>query len=318
MDRLQSMKVFQAVANEGGFAAAARKMELSPAVVTRLVDDLEQHLGTRLLQRTTRKNALTDAGQAYLARLRLILSDIDEAEAATRQQTESVAGLLRILAQPVMAVHILAPQVAEFRRRFPAVTLDIHTVSNSEQPMEDFDLALMGAGTEHDASMIARPIVSSVGVVCGSPRYLQVAGTPVAPEDLRRHACLRLRLPGRRASVFTLLHPDEGDRAVELQIEPALMADHTDTVLQAALTGAGLCALPMDLAAPYLRSGQLQRVLAPWITSRFTLYVALPSRKFVPARSRAFVEFLIERTQWMLAEAERSWPSSLLVPNAPV
>lgn len=315
MDRLQSMKVFQAVVSEGGFAAAARRMDLSPAVVTRLIDDLEQHLGTRLLQRTTRKNALTEAGQAYLARLRIILSDIEEAENAMRAHTTEVAGLLRIQAQPVMAVHILAPQVAEFRRLHPGVSLDIHTASASELAIEDFDLTLLGAGCEFDANVVARPIVSSVGVVCASPRYLRAAGTPTEPEDLSRHACLRLRMPGYRPGVLRLLHPDDGDRALDVSIDPALVVDHTDTVLQAALNGAGICALPMDLAAPYLRTGQLRRVLAPWITNRFTLYAAMPSRKFVPARTRAFLEFLIDRTRWMLAEAERAWPSSSLVPQ---
>lgn len=315
MDRLQSMKVFQAVVNEGGFAAAARRMDLSPAVVTRLVDDLEQHLGTRLLQRTTRKNALTEAGQAYLTRLRLILSDIEEAEASMREHTQEVAGLLRIQSQPVMAVHILAPQVAEFRRLHPRVTLDIHTASASELAIEDFDLTLLGAGSEYDANVIARPIVSSVGIVCASPRYLRAAGTPRQPEDLRHHACLRLRLPSMRPGVWRLMNPEDGDRVLDLQVDPVMVADHTDTVLQAALNGAGVCALPMDLAAPYLRIGQLRRVLAPWITARFTLYAAMPSRKFVPARTRAFLDFLIERTRWMLAEAERTWPTSSLVPQ---
>ncbi|WP_337961921.1 LysR family transcriptional regulator [Curvibacter microcysteis] len=315
MDRLQSMKVFQAVVSEGGFAAAARKMDLSPAVVTRLVEDLEQHLGTRLLQRTTRKNALTEAGTAYLARLRVILSDIEEAEASMRAHTQEVAGLLRIQAQPVMAVHILAPQVAEFRRLYPRVSLDIHTSSTSDLTIEDFDLTLVGAGSEFDANVIARPIVSSVGIVCASPRYLRAAGTLREPEDLRRHACLRLRMPSVRPGVWRLMNPDDGDRALEVQVEPALVVDHTDTVLQAAISGAGVCSLPMDLAAPYLRNGQLRRVLSPWITARFTLYAAMPSRKFVPARTRAFLDFIIERTRWMLAEAERTWPSPSLAPQ---
>lgn len=302
MDRLQSMRVFQQVVDEGSFAAAARTLDLSAAVVTRLITDLEQHLGTRLLQRTTRHLALTDAGLAYLARVRHILSDIDEAHAVAQAHTTELAGVLRVLAPPVLAVHILAPLVGEFRRLYPRIVLDLEVDSPAEPPIEDFDLTLLGAGTEFDANIIARPIVSSEGVVCASPQYLHRHGVPQTPEDLSDHSCLRLRGPGSRPKQWRLLNPLESDRAVEVKIEPTLLVNHTDTLLRATVEGAGLSSQPIDLVVSYLRSGQLQRVLAPWITGRFTLYAALPSRKFMPARSRAFLEFLTERTRANIAE----------------
>ena len=117
MDRLLSMRVFERVVNEGGFAAAARALDMSAPVVTRLVADLEEHLGTRLLQRTTRRLSLTDAGQTYLLRVRDILQDIDEADAVASSQTTELAGLLRLHAPPVLASYVIAPLLAEFRRR---------------------------------------------------------------------------------------------------------------------------------------------------------------------------------------------------------
>ncbi|MDP1743029.1 MAG: LysR family transcriptional regulator [Polaromonas sp.] len=309
MDRLLSMRAFQQVVDDGGFSAAARTLGMSPAVMTRLITDLEQHLGARLLQRTTRKLSLTEAGQSYLLRVRHILNDVDQAEASTRQQTDELAGLLRIHTQPVMAVHIIAPLVAEFRRRYPNVVLDITVDSPLVPPIEDYDLTILGAGRLYDANVIARPVIVSEGLLCASPRYLRSAGTPRQPADLKSHALLRLTLPGIRQREWQLINPDEEDREMVVEIKPVMMANHSDTLLRATLDGTGISAQPLDLVANYLRDGQLRRVLAPWITGRFTLYAALPSRKYVPARARVFMEFLIEQTRLKAAEAERTWPS---------
>jgi DNA-binding transcriptional LysR family regulator len=300
------MRAFQQVVDDGGFAAAARTLDMSAAVMTRLIIDLEEHLGARLLQRTTRKLSLTEAGQSYLLRVRNILNDVDEAEAGARQQTEEIAGLLRIHAQPVMAVHILAPLVAEFRRRYPKVVLDITVDSPLVPPVEDFDLTILGAGRLYDANVVARPVIVSEGFLCASPRYLDSAGTPQQPEDLHQHAFLRLNHAGLRQRELQLIHPEEGDREVAVEIKPVLMANHIDTLLRATLDGTGISTQPLDLVANYLCEGQLRRVLAPWITGRHTLYAALPSRKYVPARARIFMDFLIEQTRLKAAGVEQA------------
>lgn len=305
------MRAFQQVVDDGGFAAAARTLHMSPAVMTRLITDLERHLGARLLQRTTRKLSLTEAGQSYLQRVRHILNDVDQAEASTRQQTDELAGLLRIHTQPVMAVHIIAPLVAEFRRRYPKVVLDITVDSPLVPPIEDYDLTILGAGRLYDANVVARPVIVSEGLLCASPRYLRSAGTPRQPADLKNHALLRLSQAGIRQREWQLINPEEGDREVAVEVKPVMMANHSDTLLRATLDGTGISAQPLDLVANYLRDGQLRRVLAPWITGRFTLYAALPSRKYVPARARVFMEFLIEQTRLKAAEAERTWPSKV-------
>ena len=306
MDRLLSMRVFQQVIDHEGFAAAARTLDMSAATVTRLISDLERHLGTRLLQRTTRKLSLTEAGQSYLTQVRNILGAVDEAEASARQQTDEMVGVLRVLTQPVMAVYILAPLVTEFRRRHPKVVLDITVDSPEIPPIEDFDLTILGAGAQFDANIVARPVIVSEGLLCASKSYLRHAGMPRQPEDLREHACLRLRQPGVRLREWRLINPQEADREVNVEVEPVLVVNHTETLLRAMLDGAGISAQPLNLVANYLRDGQLQRVLAPWITGRGTLYAALPSRKYVPARARAFMEFLIEQTRLKAAQAEQA------------
>ena len=301
MDRLQSMRVFQAVVDEGGFAAAARKLELTPAAVTRLVSDLEKHLGVRLLQRTTRRLALTPAGDAYLGRLRGILSDIEEADGVVRAQSREMGGTVRILAQPIVATHIIGPAVADFQRLYPDVVLELHVHDVVDPNVEDYDLTLVNSTVPLDASAIVRTVIESAAVFCAAPSYLQTHGVPRQPEDLLQHRCLRVRYEGTRLRALTLIDPTDGDRKLELEVPAVVTANHSDSLMRATIAGAGIGMQPADLIAPMLKSGVLQRVLAPWITSRVRLVAALPSRKFLPARTRAFVDFLVEYTRHAMA-----------------
>lgn len=303
MDRLLTMRVFQAVADEGGFAAAARTLHLSATAVTRLVADLENHVGARLLQRTTRKMSLTDAGAAYLARVRHILVDVDEALSVAQAHTSEMAGTLRLLAAPVMAVHILAPVVAAFRHQHPGLDVDIHVDTIHEPAIADYDLTLMGVDASYNAHVIARAIASIDGIVCASPDYVRRRGLPQEPADMAQHDCLCMRRPGAAPGAWRFLHADNPGVVADVAVHPGLVSNHTETLLRATLEGAGISAQPLDLVAPYLCDGRLVRVLPHWITNRFTLYAALPSRKFMPARTRAFLEFLTEHTRYAIRQA---------------
>ena len=297
------MRVFQAVADEGGFAAAARLLDMSPAGVTRLVADLEAYVGARLLQRTTRHVSLTEAGEAYLARVRQILSDVDEATAIAQAHTEELSGVLRLLASPVLSVHVLAPLIADFRRLHPRITVEIHVDVLQAPEVSDYDITLMGVAEGFDANVIARPITTTEAILCASPRYLQKHGMPQQPQELSRHDCLVLRTPDRRPGVLRLVKSNAVEEVVEVPVQPVLLVNHIETLQRAALDGAGICGQPLSLVAPYLRDGSLVRVLSPWILGRYTTYAALPSRKFTPARARAFMEFLSARAAAMVQEA---------------
>jgi DNA-binding transcriptional LysR family regulator len=297
MDRLQSMRVFQQVVDEGGFAAAARKMDLAPAVVTRLVSDLEEHLGVRLLQRTTRRLSLTQSGERYLERVRTILSEIDDADAMVQAETREMSGRIRILAPPVAATHTLAPAIIGFQKLHPSVFVDVHVEDSPDPAVHDHDLAVLNSTVHIDPDVIARPVILSQAVFCAAPAYLGQHGEPRTPEDLLRHRCLRLRTPGVRLGPMRLLDPTQQDRLLELDVPAVMTANHTDTLLRATLEGGGISSQPIDLLAPLLKAGLLQRVLAPWITARLTLIAALPSRKYMPARTRAFMDYLIEHSR---------------------
>ncbi len=303
MDRLITMRVFQTVADQGGFAAAARALDMSPATVTRFVADLERDVGARLLQRSTRRVSLTEAGAAYLTRVRAILANVDEARAVAQEYTMGMSGVLRVCAGPVVATHVLAPLVAEFRARNPAVLLDIHVRIGGDSPIADHDITLFSAPAGYDADVIARPFASSVGVLCASTAYLQRRPAPRTPQELPEHDCLLANHMHAHGGVVRLSHPEHADRMTEVALRPVCVVNHADTLMAATLGGAGIAVLSVDLIAEHLRNGALVRVLAPWTCGCYTLYAALPSRKFMPARTRAFLEFLTERTRVRIREA---------------
>jgi DNA-binding transcriptional LysR family regulator len=261
------------------------------------------------MQRTTRRLALTEAGQGYLSRVRHILQDIDEADALANAHTEDMQGVLRIQAPPVLAVHILAPLVAGFRALYPGITLDVDVDAPEKIVVEDHDITLMGADASFDGNVIARPIIESHGVLLASAAYAARHPLPQRPEDLADHQCLRLKLAGQRPTVWRLESAADPSVVAEVGVQPVMWINHTDTLLRATLDGAGIAAAPMELAVPHLTQGQLVRVLPEWITGHFTLYAAMPSRRFVPRRTRVFLDYLTEQTRANLAKV-------LLVPCA--
>ncbi len=309
MDRLLSMRVFAEVVDEGGFAAAARTLDLSPAAVTRLVADLEGHLGTRLLQRSTRRLALTEAGDLYLRRVRQILRDVDDAEALAGQSSTDLSGVLRVQAPPVLASYHIAPVLKEFRERHPEIAIDLDVWSPKDPPIEDYDLTLLSADDRYDANVIARKVLESQAVLVAAPDYLHRRGTPKQPEDLKEHDCLRIKPLGTRIKTWKLWCALDPDRPVELDVKAAVWANHTSTLLEAALDGAGITSAPIDLAAPYLARGELVRVLAPWITGHLTMYAAVPSRKYLPRRTQVFFDFLVEKLRGRVATMLNDCPN---------
>ncbi|KQW23656.1 LysR family transcriptional regulator [Acidovorax sp. Root402] len=307
MDRLQAMKIFERVVEEGGFAAAARAMDMSPPVVTRMVAELEQHLGTRLLQRTTRKLALTDAGESYLQRVRAILHEIDDAEAAAAASTRDLRGTIRIVAAPVLATNFLAPLVAVWHAYYPKLMLDISMDAYASSRVDEFDVTIMVAGEDFDANIVARPLVQGEAIVVASPDYLERRGIPREPQDLIHHDYLRdssapVRLqsgPGRKLRLQSLRAdvPDE-----EVDAPAVLQSVSTELLMRAAVDGAGVAVTSRLLAEEHLARGELVHILPGWIFSRYTIYAALPSGRMLPARTRVFLDFLTEHVPRAMAE----------------
>jgi DNA-binding transcriptional LysR family regulator len=203
----------------------------------------------------------------------------------------------------VLATHVLAPIVAGFRQAYPKIRLDIDVEAHREPPVEDYDITLIGADATFDANVIARKVISTESILLASPAYVARRGQPATPEELAQHDVLRLKPSAGRSRMWRLLNANEKDRAVDVDVQPVLWANHNDTLMHAALDGAGITATSVELAAPLLADGDLVRVLSPWITNRLTLYAALPSRKFVPRRTQVFLDHLTQHTRTRVDQA---------------
>ena len=308
MDRLTSMRVFARVIDEGSFAGAARELNLSPAVVTRLVADLEDHLGARLLNRTTRRLSLTDIGEQYLERVRHVLTEVEEAEALATASSTEPRGHLRVLCPPAFSVHQLAKHLPVFRDRYPRVTLELSVPGAVETIDENFDVTILTEGRRPlDGGFVARRLARSEVIACASPEYLNRRGRPQHPSELAGHEAM---VPNfvRELTFHTRTNGDASGESFTMERpHGALSTTHTDTLYAAALAGMGITGLPSFVAADALLENALERVLPRWHMLSTTLYAGIPTRKHVPTRTRAFVDFLVatfggeDRDPWLIA-----------------
>lgn len=303
MDRLLSMQVFEKVATTGGFAAAARVLNISPAAVTRLVNDLEAHLGTRLIQRTTHKLVLTESGRLYLQKLKQILLDIKDADVMTQNLSEELVGTLNILSTPLLAAKILAPLTGIWRTQHPQVTLDISIDPFSYMRVEEFDLTLMMVEDNYDGNIVARTIGKTERLLCAAPDYLKRVGMPSEPADLQRYDYLSFpwhKAAGHHADHILRLNHESGHvEAVNIPMTVTLQALSYDILRIAMRSGAGLCLMPKRLVQRALQEGTLVHVLPEWHAGSLIFYAALPSRKYIPARTLAMLEALAVQAQFI-------------------
>lgn len=297
MDRLQSMNAFRHVVTENGFAAGARKLGLSPPQVTRMVQKLEDHLGVRLIQRSTRRLALTAAGEAYLDRVRGILFDLEAAEEVAHSHAHEMSGSVRVLSLPGPPTQVVAPAIASFRRRHPKVTVALRSDVQATLDIEAHDLVLAADQFTLPGNVIVRPLVDGHSILCASPEYLGRHGVPVTPQALHEHALVRFVLHGRGSSPLKLIHETDECREEVVHLNPVLICNDHEAALRSTIEGAGISSQSIQVAAPLLRSGQLRRVLSPWISDRYNLVAIYASRRYMPARTRAFLEHLQQHAQ---------------------
>jgi DNA-binding transcriptional LysR family regulator len=303
MDQLRAMRVFVRAVDEGSLAGAGRALDLAPAGVTRILAELEAHLNARLLHRTTRRLALTEAGERYLLSARRLLAELDDADAEAGAAATDARGTLRVMAPPAFAVHQLAPLLPLLHQRHPQLRLEMSASGAVEAVDAHHDVSIVSLGAQPlQGDFIARPLAASTFVLCAAPVYLAHAGCPTEPEQLPGHAGLLPAVAAvrRELTLYRVKDASSAKRAGPDSVtlpepQPLLATAQLELLLAAALAGTGIAGLPSFLAAPALREGRLQRVLPAWCGGRLTLHAAMPTRRHLPARTRAFVDLLVER-----------------------
>jgi DNA-binding transcriptional LysR family regulator len=285
------MKVFATIVDAGSFAAASERLDLSKAMVSKHMAHLENHLGTRLLNRTTRRLSLTESGTAYFERCQPLLKDIEEAELAATEMTSVPRGTLRITAPLVFGVLHIAPLIADYLSIHPEAKLDFTLDDrNVDLVNEGYDLAIR-IGSLAETGLIARRFAKDNLIVCGSPDYFRRHGIPLVPEDLTQHVCLGYSYEDS-ATGWQFVGADGEHR---VSVNGNVRANNGDLLRVAALGGAGIIMQPRFLVGADLRSGRLQAVLKEFTCPELGIYAVYPSRRYLSAKVRTFIDFLVER-----------------------
>ncbi|MDO8386587.1 MAG: LysR family transcriptional regulator [Polaromonas sp.] len=290
MDRLTAMQVFSEVAVSGSFSATADKLEMSRAMVTRYVAELEQWLGTRLLQRTTRSVTLTDAGENCLRRSQQMLALMDNVQEETASHDGALRGQLRITCSMSFAYAQMAAAVTDFLKLHPQLKIDLNASEGALNLVEArIDLAIR-ISAQPDPALTGRVLAPCTSVLVASPAYIAAHGLPQLPAELAAHRCLSYANFGK--SLWTL---SRGDERAEVSVGSHFSANEATALLQAALAGAGIALQPTYLANPHLRDGSLQQLLPGWTLPDMAIYALYPSRKHLSPAVRALLDFLVER-----------------------
>ncbi len=287
------MKMFVRVAEKGSFSSAARFFGLTPSAVSRQISQLEDELGARLFQRTTRKQSLTEAGETFLQHARRIIADLEEARLAVHRLTDVPVGSLHVATEADFAIAFVAPILPVFVKQYPLVQLHL-TMGTSTMDLVDsgIDLAIR-VGYLDDSSLIARKIAVNSSLVCASPAYLEEYGKPSHPDELARHNCLSFRTkPGKNYWSFKT-----NDSSLDVSISGCLNVNSLMFLREAAVAGLGIVMIPRWMVGDELNDGKLTPVLENFALEppSTPVHAVFAHNRHLAPKVRAFVDFLAER-----------------------
>ena len=286
MDRIDAMRTFVTVVNEGAFARAAERLDMSPQLASKYVSQLEQHLGVRLLNRTTRKVNLTEARTRYFQRASQLLDEIDDLENQLGDLQEGVRGLLKINAPVSFATSHLAPLVCDFQKAYPGIGIDLQLNDRKVDIVEEgVDIALR-IGRLKSSSLIAKRLAPIRLVMCASPDYLQRHGHPTTLEQLKQHRYLKYSYLDAIDSEAAHHHLMQG-RSVFAD----LISNNGDVLSQAAIAGAGIAIQPTFICGSAIAEGRLVHVMPETKLEPLGLYAVYAHRQLLPSKVRCFIEF---------------------------
>ncbi|MFO1313724.1 MAG: LysR family transcriptional regulator [Burkholderiales bacterium] len=306
MDRFQAISTFARVVEAGSFAGAAKRLGVSVSSVSRLVAELEAHLGSRLLNRTTRRISLTEAGRVFHERSVQLLADLEEAEASASEGAAVPRGTLRLSCPVSFGIDHIAPVVADFMRRHPAVKLELELSDRVVDLVDEGFDAAVRIGAVRGQNLVARRVGTSRLVCCASPGYLATHGEPRTPEDLARHACLLYQYaPQRDTWLFTGKDGEE----LRMRVSGPAYANNGDFLAALAREGIGIAYEPDFIVGGDVRAKALVPILRGYSKTQGSINVVYASRRHLSAKVRAFADFLAQRfagVDWSDARSVRS------------
>ncbi len=293
MDSVAGMRMFTRVVEAGSFSAAGRQLDVAPSSVSRQINELEESLGVRLFQRTTRKLSLTEAGQIYYERATRIVTDVDEARLAVSQLDGTPTGILRLSVPGSLSRRHIVPALVVFQEKYPNIEVVLLASDQVVDMIEQrIDLTIR-LGALSDSSLIARKIGVARRIVCASENYLKKAGIPKKPEDLKDHNCLTYRShPGTNVWKF-----QGAGSTSEARVSGNLFANDGESLVAAAVAGHGIILVPEWLVGCELEDGSLQEILPKFkaIPKETPLYAIYPRQRHLPPKVRAFIDYMVER-----------------------
>jgi DNA-binding transcriptional LysR family regulator len=290
-DRLTSMSVFVRAVELGGFAAAAKEANISATMAAKHVRALELRLGSRLLNRTTRRQSLTEPGRLYYERCKAVLAEVDALESSVDTLRNAPRGTLRIASPVSFGARRLAPALGEFTRRYPEVHVDLALNDHVLDLVEGRFEAAIRIGSLKDSQLIARPLHPYRSLVCAAPEYLRRRGRPKSPQDLAAHDCLVFTHAGPKGRWRFLR---EGHEEI-VMFTPHIRVDNGEALRQAALAGAGIIVQPQVLLGDDVREGRLVQLLPQWsLPERPMQVVYLRDRQTTP-KLKCFIDFILEK-----------------------
>ena len=289
MDKFESMRAFTQVVEERGFAAAARKMQLSRSSVNKLVINLENQLGVQLLYRTTRKVTPTDTGRAFYQRCVEILSTLEEAELAVSQQSQKPRGILKINAPLSFGISFFGRSIAEFMRCYPDIKIQLTLEDRFIDPIaEGYDLSMRIGTPPQSPNFVVHQIKTFPRLICAAPDYLKIKGIPQYFKDLKHHHCLHY---GQFTSDphWLLIHNGNEEK---VKINPVFCANNGDVLRDAAINGLGIVMLPDFIVNSAIEKGKLQIIMSDYQVSGLSLSVFYPLNRHLSTKVKLFTQFI--------------------------
>lgn len=290
MDRLTALNVFRHAVELGSFAETSRHLRLSPAAVSKNISELETALGVRLFNRTTRRMSPTEAGTSYYRRVAQILDELESADRSIDTMQHQPGGHLRVSAPVTLTLMSFSAALPAFLERYPEISIDLHMDDRRVDIVEGgYDLAIRGSDRLEDSSLVARKLTGMSHVLCGAPAYFERYGRPATPDDLKHHTCVQFTLSGH-ANEWVFQNKSE---VIRVAVDGRYKASSSLAVCDALRAGFGLSLVPWLYVREDIAQNRLCAVLDDWSTVETSVYAIYPSRHHMPAKVRAFLDFLI-------------------------